>query len=166
MRMTKKAILVVGSFALFGVAFAQSKSKKPSAETLKKEKAEVYKKPVMEVLLGSSEWAGGDITKQEFDRLATQGIRLKAANGAIIEGFSFTYAERNLYEDSAANPIIVTEFLTEYCMGDSLSPIISQTISSRTKPGDTATYDDIHIRTAEGKPATGKPMKFVIVRPK
>lgn len=165
MKMTKKAILVIGSLALFGVALAQSKGKKLSADEQKNEKAGVFKKPVLEVLLGTSELAGGEISKQDFDRLAPQGIRLKSADGATIEGFSFTYAERNLYEDSAANPIILTDLLTEYCMGDSLSPIISQTISSRTKAGDTATFNDIHIRMANGKPALGKPMQFVITRP-
>ncbi|MEO6832367.1 MAG: hypothetical protein ABI378_08135 [Chitinophagaceae bacterium] len=163
--MTKKAILVVGSFALFGVAFAQSKGKKTNSKGLKKDSVSIYKRPILDVFLGGSELAGGDITKQEFDRLAPQGIRLKATNGAVIDGFSFTYAERNLYEDSAANPIIVTDLLTEYCLGDSLSPIISKTIASRTKPGDTAVYDDIHIRMADGKPASGKAMKFVIIRP-
>jgi hypothetical protein len=49
-------------------------------------------------------------------------------------------------------------------MGDTLSPIIRNTLVERTKPGDTAYYDDIHIRLANGKAALGKSMKFVITR--
>lgn len=122
-------------------------------------------KPVLEVAIGrSSNWSGGKISKREFDAIAPQGLRLKDPQGAFIEGFSFTYGERNLYEDSLANEKWVTDYLTEYCMGDTLSPIISHTIASRTKPGDTAYYDDIHVRLPDGKPALGKSMKFVITR--
>ena len=118
----------------------------------------------MEVAIGDSEWVGGAISEREFDAIAPKGIRIKNPQGAFIEGFSFTYGERNMYEDSAGNEKPVTEYLAEYCMGDTLSPIISHTIAERTKPGDTAYYDDIHIRMADGKPAVGKSMKFVITR--
>jgi hypothetical protein len=118
----------------------------------------------MEVAIGDSEFAGGPISKREFDAIAPKGVRIKNPQGAFIEGFSFTYGERNIYEDSAGNEKPVTEYLTEYCMGDTLSPIISHTIAQRTKPGDTAYYDDIHIRMANGKPALGRSMKFVITR--
>lgn len=124
----------------------------------------VQAKPVMVVTIGATDYSGGPISKSEFDRVAPQGLKLKDPQGAFIEGFSFTYGERNMYEDSAGNPKPVTDYLTEYCMGDSLSPIISQTMVSRTKPGDTAYYDDIHIRLSNGKPAVGKSMKFVITR--
>jgi len=124
----------------------------------------VHAKPVMEVAIGRSSLSGGPITEDEFDAIAPLGIRIKEPQGAFIEGFSFTYGERNIYEDSVGNEKPVTEYLTEYCMGDTLSPIISHTIAQRTKPGDTAYYDDIHIRLPNGKPALGRSMKFVITR--
>lgn len=118
----------------------------------------------MEVVIGNSNYSGGNITKGEFDANAVHGVHIRNAQGAYVEGFSFTYGERNLYEDSVGNEKPVTEYLTEYCMGDTLSPIIKNTIAQRSKPGDTAYYDDIHIRMADGRPALGKAMKFVIVR--
>ncbi len=144
------------------VAIAQRPAKPVKKEPAKP--AVQPAKPSLEVALGTSSRSGGEISKAEFDALARQGIHLKAAPGAHIEGFSFTYGERNMYEDSLANPILVTDFLTEYCMGDTLSPIISQTIASRTKAGDTAYYDDIHVRLADGKPTRARSMKFVITK--
>ncbi len=122
-------------------------------------------KPVFVAMLGdTSSLSNGDISKEEFDRLAPQGIRLKNAGGAFIEGFTFTYGERHLYEDSVGNDLLVTSYLSEYCLGDTLSGIISKTLNYRTKPGDTAYYDGIHVRMPDGTGATAKPMKFVITR--
>lgn len=154
------SLLLAGTALIVTAAYAQRRqSPKPGAA-----KPVVQAKPVMTVTVGASEYTGGNISKTEFDRIAPQALRIKDAQGAFIEGFSFTYGERNMYEDSAGNPKPVTDYLTEYCMGDTLSPIISQTIAARTKPGDTAYYDDIHIRLPSGKPAVGKSMKFVITR--
>lgn len=154
-------LLLAGVVLLFGVTNAQNKTTKSKAPASKVLNA----KPVMEVVLGrSGNYTGGTISKNDFDAIAPQGIRLRTPEGAFIEGFSFTYGERNVYEDSMANPLPITEYLTEYCMGDTLSPIIQHTIANRTKPGDTAYYDDIHIRLPNGKPALGKSMKFVITR--
>ncbi len=158
--MNRRLLLLAAIALLVTAAYAQRRAPKAKpAETTP------AAKPVMEVAIGrSGSRSGGAISKQEFDAIAPQGLRIKNPDGAFIEGFSFTYGERNLYEDSMANEKWVTDYLTEYCMGDTLSPIISHTIASRTKPGDTAYYDDIHIRLASGKPALGKAMKFVITR--
>jgi hypothetical protein len=161
MKIRRIPLLLAGA-ALFLItaAYAQNKGAKKVVQT----KPVAPSKPVMEVTLGQSERVGGNISKREFDAMAPQGVRIKNPQGAFIEGFSFTYGERNMYEDSAGNPKPVTDYLTEYCMGDTLSPIISHTIAERTKPGDTAYYDDIHIRLPNGKPAIGRAMKFVITR--
>lgn len=160
--MINRRLLLVAAIALlFTAAYAQKSSKdkgpiKPVAQP---------SKPVMEVAIGrSGDFHGGVISEKDFDAVAPRGVHIKDPQGAFIEGFAFTYAERNLYEDSAANEKLVTEYFSEYCMGDTLSPIIAQTIADRTKPGDTAYYDDIHIRLPNGKSALGKPMKFVISR--
>ncbi len=160
--MNRRLLFFAAIALLFTTAYAQRKPAKDKAST---KPVAAPSKPVMEVAIGrSSNWSGGVIPKSEFDAIAPQGLRIKNGQGAFIEGFSFTYGERNMYEDSAGNAKPVTDYLTEYCMGDTLSPIISHTIASRTKPGDTAYYDDIHIRLADGKPALGKSMKFVITR--
>lgn len=156
--MNRKLLSVIAAAAfLCTVAYAQKK-KTPEKNT-------IPSKPVMDVVLGrTGDRASGEITEMAYDSLAPTGIRIKKPEGAFIEGFSFTYGERNIYEDSAGVQHIVTDYLTEYCMGDTLSSIISQTIADRTKPGDTAYYDQIAIRLPNGKPAIGKPMKFVITR--
>jgi hypothetical protein len=159
--MNRRLLLLSASVVLlFSVTYAQTKNTKAKPVT----KA-APAKPVFDVALGrTSSLSGGKISKNDFDDIAPQGIRIKTPEGAFIEGFSFTYGERNIYEDSAGNEKPVIDYLTEYCMGDTLSPIISHTIATRTKPGDTAYYDDIHIRLPNGKPALGKAMKFAIVR--
>lgn len=164
MKRTIKAVMAMSCCALFGVAVAQSSGKKSAAKASKKDSASVHKVPKIPVFLGKSELSGGEISKRDFDKIAQDGIRIKGNDSATILGFTFTYAERNLYEDSAANPIILTDFLTEYCFGDSLSSVIKRTIPYHTKPGDTATYDDIRIRLHNGKLGIGQPMKFVISR--
>jgi len=139
-------------------AFAQNKSSKPKALAQPAP-------PRFEAAIGDTgSRSGGNITKEEFDALAPQGVRLKDSGGAYIEGFTFTYGERHLYEDSVGNDKLVIDYLSEYCLGDSLSPIISKTLPYRTKPGDTAYYDGIQVRMPDGRAAAAKPMKFVIVR--
>jgi hypothetical protein len=159
--MNRRLLLLAAIALLFTAAYAQKKV--PKQNTTAKPVA-APGKPVMEVTIGRSNYSGGNITKAEFDANAVQGVHIKNAQGAYVEGFSFTYGERNLYEDSVGNEKPVTEYLTEYCIGDTLSPIIKTTIPMRSKPGDTAYYDDIHIRLPDGRPALGKSMKFVIVR--
>ena len=160
--MKVRSILIASGAAvlLFSAAFAQKK------KTETAEKQQVPKKPVFEMVLGRTAEAVpvGDIAEARFDSIAPTGIQIKDPKGAFIEGFSFTYGERNIYEDSAGTERIVTDYLTEYCLGDTLSPFIAQNIARRTKPGDTAYYDQINIRMPDGKSAIGKPMKFVIIR--
>lgn len=153
----RSLLLSAGIILLFTAAFAQQKTPKA--------KPALQQKPVMEVALGrSGSHNGGVIPRKDFAALVREGIRIKDPQGAFIEGFSFTYGERNLYEDSAGNDMLITEYLTEYCMGDTLTAVIRDTVAARVKPGDTAYYDDIHIRLANGKAALGKSMKFVITR--
>jgi hypothetical protein len=163
--MINRRLLLIAAIALlFTAAYAQKKSVKEKTP-LRQAAARPPVRPMLEVAIGrSGNLDGGVISEKDFDAIAPKGIHIKDPQGAFIEGFSFTYAERNVYEDSAANQKLVTEYFSEYCIGDTLSPIISQTIGDRTKPGDTAYYDDIHIRLPDGKTATGKSMKFVIAR--
>jgi hypothetical protein len=163
--MNRRLLLIAAIALLVTAAYAQRKTPKASTPAASATPmAKPAGKPVMDVVIGNSNYSGGNISKGEFDANAVHGVRIKNAQGAYVEGFSFTYGERNLYEDSVGNEKPVTEYLTEYCMGDTLSPIIRNTIAQRTKPGDTAYYDDIHIRMPDGRAALGKSMKFVITR--
>ncbi len=99
--MHRRLLFVAAIALLFTAAFAQ---RKPAKDKTPAKPLTGPAKPVMEVAIGrSSNWSGGAISKSEFDAIAPQGMRIKNPQGAFIEGFSFTYGERNLYEDSMAN---------------------------------------------------------------
>ncbi len=146
-------------FAVFALnAMAQkSKTNKPATKIVP-----VKKLPQVEVALGRSSISMGKLSRRAFDSLAHQPIRL--TEGGTIQGFTFTYAEHNLYEDSVGNPLPLTDYLVEYCSGDTLTPGIKSTLFDRTKPGDTAFYSEIKVLLPSGQQATGKPMKFLITR--
>jgi hypothetical protein len=62
-----------------------------------------------------------------------------------VMGFDFNYAERQLYEDSAGNLKIMTDFSFEYCPGDTITRNIASSIYQRTKPGDTIFIDRVMV---------------------
>ncbi|MBS1616387.1 MAG: hypothetical protein JST06_09760 [Bacteroidetes bacterium] len=154
----RRLILPACLALIVSVAFAQNKKSSPKP-------AAAQALPRFDAVIGDTgNVRGGNITREKFIELASQGIRLKEPKGSFIEGFTFTYGERHLYEDSIGNDKLVTDYLSEYCIGDSLSPIIKNTLPYRTKPGDTAYYDGIYVRMPDGRSTKALPMKFVIVR--
>lgn len=129
----------------------------------KKEKPKVIYTPVF---LGHSNLSGGNITKRIFDSLLRQGVTSRDSAGRTyrIEGFAFSYGERNLYEDSVGKLMILTDYLTEYCFGDTLGTFLLNNITERSKAGDTVYFDQFSLISPEGRPANGKFMKFVLVK--
>lgn len=156
-RIVLGVLMVAGMLAVLQQATAQKPKQKPA-----KPVQPAARLPEVDVMLGNSGLNGGSLPKRSFDSLVKQGLRL-SGEGKIL-GFSFTYAERALYEDSAGNPLRITEYFTEYCLGDRLSEGVKEGIADRTKPGDTATFDQIKVALPSGGEARGKAMKFVIVR--
>ncbi len=155
-------------FCFFAVTlWAQKSKKKPApAKTVEKETVAAYKnytKPIA-VYLGHSSIAGGTVPKQEFDSLLKQGLLGKDSSGVEykVTGFNFNYAERNVYEDSTGNPIILTDYLIEPCLGDTVDAIIAATIYKRTKAGDTVYIDQIKLLRPDNETAAGKSLKVVI----
>jgi hypothetical protein len=117
----------------------------------------------MTIYLGNSTLDSGRIAKPLFDSLMKQGLKVEGNNGTV-SGFSFTYAERGIFEDSVGDPIERVELLTEYCKGDTLPHLIKNTLPNRTKNGDTAFFDRIIVRLPDGNETSGKPMKFIITK--
>jgi hypothetical protein len=76
----------------------------------------------------------------------------------------FSYGERNLYEDSLGNLIVLTDYLSEWCAGDTVSPAISNNIFYKTKPGDTAYIDQIRVLLPTGKEAAAMGLRFVLTK--
>lgn len=153
------ALILCGSLLVLQQVQAQKSKPKPKV-TAKPAAGNVQS---TDVFLGRSTLSGGAISKRAFDSLAGQGLRL-AGNNGTVSSFQFIYAERSLYEDSVGNPLITTDYLTEYCYGDTLSASIREGLKDRTKPGDTAYFDQIRILAANGQQLKGKAMRFVLER--
>lgn len=102
-------------------------------------------KPIARKLLlpqayfASTNFSGGVVRKDTLSKMLRKGISVRdsAGNAYRVHGFEFGYAERGWFDDSAANPILVVDYLTEYCLGDTLSGGITSSIYDRMKPGDT-----------------------------
>jgi hypothetical protein len=149
--------IFVGMLAIHQADAQKSKKQKPAGKPLP-----VKSLPAVDIVLGHTSLSNSTLPKRVFDSLAKQ--RIAAPAGGTIQGFTFTYAEHNLYEDSVGNPLPLTDYLVEYCTGDSLTQGIRSTLFDRTKPGDTAYFSEIKVLLPNGQQATGKTMKFPISR--
>jgi len=142
---------------------AQKTNKKvqPSSATAQKETPIVVRS-----FLGRSDVNGGEIGKDLFDRFLKQGLTAKDSLGTEykIDGFTFSYAERNLYEDSVGNLVVLTDYLSEFCPGDTVSAAVANNIYYKTKPGDTAYFEGIKIARPDGTRSVARPMRFVITK--
>jgi hypothetical protein len=149
-----------------GDSFAQA-----SAAGAKTVKAKPRKLFMPQAYLGSTDYKGGNIKKEELSKLLKLGVtsRDSAGNTYRVTGFEFAYAERMLYEDSLSNLMVEVDYMTEYCPGDTLSAGVSGSIYDRLKAGDTVYFNKIDVyRTYPGHPGgeqiVGRGMKFVIVK--
>ncbi|RYE22946.1 MAG: hypothetical protein EOP51_11915 [Sphingobacteriales bacterium] len=160
--MKKPTRYLVFALLLAATATAWAQDKK-TAEKTKTAKPKVVPVPVY---LGNSNINGGKLTKQTFDSLLGQGLKGKDSSGNIykVNGFAFTYAERNLYEDSVGNPIVVTDNLAEYCFGDTVSTFILGNIHDRSKNGDTVYFDNISLTSPNGSGAWGKSIRLILAK--
>ena len=84
-------------------------------------------------------FSGGVVRKDTLSKMLKKGIAVRDSlgNAYKVYGFEFGYAERGWFDDSAANPVLMVDYLTEYCLGDTLSGGITSSIYDRLKPGDT-----------------------------
>jgi hypothetical protein len=125
------------------------------------------------VYLGHSDYKGGTIKKEKFDELLKQGLTShdSLGNRYRVVGFQFSYAERNIYEDSLGNLQAMMDYAYEYCPGDTITSNISASIYDRTKPGDTIYFDRISVvrlqknaTQPDDQAIAGRAMKFAIIK--
>lgn len=137
--MVRFLFLLVAAVACFNLLAQQKKTNaKPVVE--KNEGGDQHKKLLLPtVYLGKSDYSGGPIKKEEFNRLLKQGLtsRDSLGNKYKVLGFGFNYAELALYEDSIGNAKMMVDMLYEYCPGDTITNNVSSSIYDRIKPGDT-----------------------------
>jgi hypothetical protein len=109
--------------------------------------------------MGDHQTQSGSVSKEKFDALITLPLFAKDSNGVEhqVSDFSFTYAERALYQDSTGVPIITTDYFSTTCPGGRLSEDWIKNIQERSKPGDTAYFD--YITTIDS--TKGKPKMFI-----
>lgn len=118
------------------------------------------------VYFGSSNIMSGNVTKKQFDEWMPQGLMSKDSVGKVykVDGFTMSYAERNLYEDSVGNLIYMTDLFSDNFRGDTLNTFWMRELKQRTKAGDTVYFDQITVRSPEGAGEHGKSMRIVIVK--
>jgi hypothetical protein len=155
-------LLVIASYSLM----AQKVKVKAKGETAVTTVMADPNTKIVHAYLGRSNYGQGAISKKLFDSLLRQGLTARdaAGNNYKVQSFTFNYAERNLYEDSVGNPIVLTDFITEFCAGDTLSTALKMNIFYKTKPGDTAWFDGIKVLLPEGRQIGTKGMKFTLVK--
>lgn len=141
----------------------------PGAMARSGEKEEKNKKsemPPVPVYLGESDYQGGEIPQRIFDSLMAQGLRARDSAGLDyqVEGFLLSFAERNLYEDSVGNLIVLTDLHSHYCFGDSLDLFLKNNLPDRTKAGDTIYFDHIKLTHPQGFALYGQSMRFILIR--
>lgn len=146
-------IVFLGIFAFLGVLAQDKKKEKPKS------------KPIP-VYLGKSNIDDGFISENLFDSLISQGLTSRDSAGKVykVNGFLLTYGERNLYEDSVGNLMVLTDLLTQPCDGDTLNTYVLDNITDRSKKGDTVYFDQITVTAPEGYNANGKPMRLILTK--
>jgi hypothetical protein len=139
--------------------YAQQKAKTPADKQPEKKVARKAFEPP--VYLGLSDKWNGTLSKKDFTDLMKQGLTSKDSLGRQYKviSFLFTYAERNLYEDSVGNLVVKPDFSTTFCNGDTLPEILTRNIPAseskvneatpglyqRVKAGDTVYFDRISV---------------------
>ncbi|QLH46298.1 MAG: hypothetical protein HWD58_12090 [Bacteroidota bacterium] len=94
------------------------------------------------------------VEKNAFDILVGKKLCAKdsAGNLLTVESFTITYAERGLYQDSTGLPIIITEYSTAECKGDTIPAQWIADFRERSYRGDTVYFDRVMARSADQKP--------------
>src|SRR5690606_39591740 len=120
----------------------------------------------MQAYLGKSDFYEGKISKENFDSLLRQGIMVRDSSGNEypVHGFYFNYAERNLYEDSVGNLMMLTDFIYEYCPGDTLTTALKNNIFYKTKAGATAYFENIIAVLPSGSQAGANGLQCVLTK--
>lgn len=156
-KLSKGVILLLLGFGLV----AQSFSKDDDKDKPKKKKE--YRVPVY---LGKSDLSGGAVPVAVFDSLLSQGLTSKDTLGRphLVTSFTFTYAERNLYEDSVGNLMWLTDLRAAPCKGDTLEGYVLESVLDRVKKGDTVYFDNITVVSPDSIGYIGRSMMFVLTK--
>jgi len=110
------------------------------------------------VYLGSTGLNSGTLHKGEVEKMLHELVTSHDSTGKKykVVAFDFTYMDRNLYEDSVGNLIVVPDYLNQHCHGDSIPSEITANLKDRVKGGDTIFYYNVQV--VRYQPKTNLPM--------
>ncbi len=162
MRWIPNSLLVLALLAAAHTGAQQARGKAKESNGAAKKPAKVF---LPQAYIGNSEYSGGPIKRDVLRDLLLQGIsaRDSAGNKYKVVSFEFGYAERVLYEDSASNPLVVVDMMTEFCLGDTMSPGVASAVKYRIKPGDTVYISRVSVQRHDQE-AASRGMKFIVTR--
>lgn len=152
----KKTLSIALLFAASVALYAQNGSKDKPAK-----KVTV---PEMAVRWGKADTAASQsMSVRDFRKLMNDRI-VPLEGGWQVKGFDFIYIEKRVYEDSAGNPLVINEYMSEFCPGDTISTGIRTLMPERVKSGDTAYISGIRLQQPNGKIANGKTQRYLLKR--
>lgn len=163
--MSRIASVLIVLFSLVGHCVSAQQQPKPAAA-----KPAAPKKLLMpQAYLGTSDYKGGPIKKDELRDLLKQGLtsRDSVGNRYKVARFELGYAERMIYEDSLGSLVSLMDYMSENFFGDTLSSGISSSIFERFKAGDTLYINKVIVLKPSGANTTeiaGKGMKCVLMK--
>lgn len=123
------AVLMAGTA---GILWAQ----KQNAPVKEERKGQTY--------LADKATANGTISLENFHKLITEPVWVKDSAGTFypVQSFTYTYAERGIYEDETGKEFISTDYLSSHCK-DRLDKGMAGDMHYRAKPGDTAYIEQV-----------------------
>lgn len=113
--------------------------------------------------------ANGSISVANFKQLIKEPVWVKdsAGNFYTVQSFTYTYAERGLYEDETGREFISTDYLSSHCK-DRVDTGMAKDMHFRAKPGDTAFIEQVMyaLPAKDGKAAItqAKGIKLVLTK--
>lgn len=156
-------VIIAAMAGAFSLAQAQQRKAQPTLQKAEPKKKIIHKG---KAFLSDGKTGSGKISKKAFDSLIAYPLIAKDSLGREhkVIGYTFSYSERGLYEDSMGTPRIMADFYSTESEGGQLPDFWLQNIRERSKGGDTAYFDQVISKYTD----TGKsffyaePIKLII----
>ncbi len=156
-------VIIIALAGAFSLAQAQQRKAQPSLQKAEPPKKITHKG---KAFLSDGKTSSGTINKRVFDSLIAYPLVAKDTLGREhqVIGYTFSYSERGLYEDSTGKLRIMADFYSTASENGKLPDFWLQNIRERSKGGDTAYFDQVISKYAD----TGKsffyvqPLKLII----
>jgi hypothetical protein len=107
--------------------------------------------------------SSGKISKKMFDSLIALPLYSQDTAGNLnrVNEFTFTYAERGIFEDSTGKERIMTDYFNQYCEKGVLPEDWLRYVRERSKFGDSAIFQNII--SNNGANYHSQPLRLLIV---